>query len=218
MTPLSIPLFRQGNTEPNPFDPMSFLSHEHSFPRILQEPNNIPMIDPPAFGSEKDKKLIEGLANPDKSVILQTLLDLSSELVMAQESSYPSKSLVILIDPLISCVSSGNSSDIISISYFVFIIDLAVTCITHIIDISPRMGHVLAEKRGVEALCNKLKNVESIEVVENIINVLKNISEEIPYSILKSNGLEDLCRILDFFEFSKQVKYIHLSRNCRKKY
>ena len=73
------------------------------------------------------------------------------------------------------------------------------------IDILPSLCNKVATLGGVEILCQKLKNVESIELIENIIRALDKIALESPYSILAGQGILYISPLIDFFDFAKQV-------------
>ena len=81
----------------------------------------------------------------------------------------------------------------------------ATVCLTHMIDILPTLCTKVASVGGVGLLCKKLANVESFELVENVIRCLEKIAVENPYSILTGNGILYMCQLIDFFDFAKQV-------------
>lgn len=63
----------------------------------------------------------KGLASDDISILRETLLKLSSELVMAQESSFSNQTLIEIIDKLLICIETRSYSDIISIKFIILI-------------------------------------------------------------------------------------------------
>ena len=73
------------------------------------------------------------------------------------------------------------------------------------IDIIPQLCVSIVSKHGVEALCERLKDVESIEAIESVIKALDKVSEEVPQAVVMGRGLESLSKLLEFFEFPKQV-------------
>ncbi len=59
-------------------------------------------------------------------------------------------------------------------------------------------------------LCQKLGNVESFELVENVVRALDKIALENPYSILAGNGLLYMAQLIDFFDYAKQKTILPL--------
>jgi hypothetical protein len=81
----------------------------------------------------------------------------------------------------------------------------ATTCLTHLIDIEPGLARLIANSKGVVALCQKLGGCESIEIVESVISTLGKITAEVPRAVLESKALECLAGVIGFFELAKQV-------------
>jgi len=87
----------------------------------------------------------------------------------------------------------------------------------------PQVCNKMVTLGGVTILCEKLANVESFEVVENILRALGKIVHENAYSILAANGFLYLLQLIDFFDHVKQksilsllttmVKYINAPEN-----
>ncbi len=75
------------------------------------------------------------------------------------------------------------------------------------IDMMPQVGYAIASRHGVEALCERLQDVGSIDVMENVINAVEKLSEEVPHAVVTGKGLERLARVFEFFEFSQQVRF-----------
>ena len=69
---------------------------------------------------------------------------------------------------------------------------------------------------GVIALCEKLCNVESFDVIENVIRALGKVVFENAYSILTANGFLYLLQIIDFFDVVKQKNILNLLINATK--
>jgi len=58
------------------------------------------------------KRFIKAVTECDQSVIIETLIELSTNLSMAQENSIPTSTLNLLIEPLIQCLEIKESTDI----------------------------------------------------------------------------------------------------------
>lgn len=78
------------------------------------------------------------------------------------------------------------------------------------LDISPATCSRLSSLGGVAILCQMLSNVQSMELVENVVKALDKIAAEIPYSILEGGGLAYLSKIVDFFEYTQQKMVMKL--------
>jgi hypothetical protein len=63
----------------------------------------------------------KGLTSDDISILRETLLKLSNELVMAQESSFSNQALIEIIEKLLICIETRTHSDIISIKIIILI-------------------------------------------------------------------------------------------------
>ena len=76
----------------------------------------------------------------------------------------------------------------------------------NMIDILPALCSRLASVGGVALLCQKLGNVESLELLENVVKTLDKVAQENPYAVLAGQALMYLPQLLDFFDFSMQVR------------
>ena len=140
---------------------------------------------------------------------MQTVIELSSELSMAQDTTISQRFLDQLVVPLIHCLDMTPFPDIISkpLHHQSTCLVYATICLTHIMDIVPPLCNKVASQGGVGLLCKRLESVESFELLENVIRALEKIATEIPYAILTANGLVSLARLLDFFEYPQQVTF-----------
>ncbi len=69
----------------------------------------------------------------------------------------------------------------------------------------PQVSYTIANRHGVEALCERLQDVGSIEVMESVVRAIEKLASETPQAILAAHGLERLAKVLEFFEFPQQV-------------
>jgi len=151
--------------------------------------------------SERHKQLLQQLKSGDETFMMQAVIDLASELSMAQDTALSQQALEQFVQPLIDCLRKTGFPDIVL---------YATICITNIVDIMPSLCNKLASMGGVELLCQKLANVDSFELVENVIHALEKIALENPYSILTGNGILYMSQLIDFFDFQKQKKVLSL--------
>jgi len=69
----------------------------------------------------------------------------------------------------------------------------------------PQSSRVLVNSGGVEVLCQKMQNIEYIDVAEAAIRALEKISFDYGLSILEAGGMEIMLTLIDFFVASTQV-------------
>ena len=64
-------------------------------------------------------------------------------------------------------------------------------------------------------LCSKLIEISYIDLAEQTLNTLENISEELPSSIVRENGLAALLNCLDFSSAALRTA-LQAASNCRR--
>lgn len=77
--------------------------------------------------------------------------------------------------------------------------------ITQILDIVPQACRIIVNCGGIEILCQKIQNIEYIDVAESAIRALEKVSVEYGPSILECGGMETMLNFLDFFVSATQV-------------
>lgn len=73
-------------------------------------------------------------------------------------------------------------------------------------DIMPSAGRVLSNSNGIKVLCDKILNIEYIDIAEACIRALEKVSVEHGMLILEAGGMETMLNFLDFFMASTQVR------------
>ncbi len=76
---------------------------------------------------------------------------------------------------------------------------LACRCLYNLVSVNHAYVSLIAHSKGVEALVEKLMEIEFIDLAETALKVLEEISIEYPSFILKANGLFACLQFLDFF-------------------
>jgi hypothetical protein len=162
------------------------------------------------------QQLMGNLQSGDESLMTQAVMELASELSMAQDTTMSQRYLEQLVGPLVQCLDAVAFPNIIGTRDTFHIVVYATTCLTHIMDILPPLVNKIAGMGGVTKLCQRLEGIESFELIETIIRALDKVAGEMPYAVLTANGLTCLAKIVDFFEQPQQVSI--LTKTCRKRY
>ncbi len=53
---------------------------------------------------------------------------------------------------------------------------------------------------GIQIICSKVQEIQSIEIAESVINCLNKLSNDFGDFIIKANVIESLINFIDFFE------------------
>ena len=78
------------------------------------------------------------------------------------------------------------------------------------VDLMPQMCYAVASKHGVEALCERLKDVGTIEIIESVVKAIEKIAEEVPRAVIVCQGFEYLAKVFEFLEVSQQVCFVSI--------
>lgn len=71
-------------------------------------------------------------------------------------------------------------------------------------DIIPNVSHCIVQHNIIPTLCEKLANIEYMDVAEQSLSALRRIASDQPTPILRANGLAAILTFLDFFPASVQ--------------
>merc|ERR1719487_169950 len=91
---------------------------------------------------------------------------------------------------------------------------LACRCLANLMEALPGSAHSVVYAGAVPVLCDKLKDIQYIDLAEQTMSTLEKISEEIPSSIVREGGLMALLSYIDFFSFHVQRTAITAAANC----
>ena len=154
---------------------------------------------------------MEDIKSDSEPRIMQGVIDLSTELSMAQENTLSQFSSDQFIPSLVLCLQREAFPDIMRIYIYIYIfVVYATICLTHIMDILPNTCNKVVNEGGVKLLCEKMANFTYVDLAEAAIKALEKISHENPYSVLSSSGIPIMLNLLDFFEISVQVLNIYI--------
>lgn len=91
---------------------------------------------------------------------------------------------------------------------------LACRCLANLMEALPGSAHSVVYAGAVPVLCDKLKDIQYIDLAEQTLSTLEKISEEVPSSIVREGGLMALLSYIDFFSFHVQRTAITAAANC----
>ncbi|GAA5832992.1 hypothetical protein JCM11251_006474 [Rhodosporidiobolus azoricus] len=91
---------------------------------------------------------------------------------------------------------------------------LACRCLANLMEALPGSAHSVVYAGAVPVLCDKLKDIQYIDLAEQTLSTLEKISEEVPSSIVREGGLSALLTYLDFFSFHVQRTAVTAAANC----
>ncbi|BGP33548.1 Ubiquitin fusion degradation protein 4 [Rhodotorula toruloides] len=93
---------------------------------------------------------------------------------------------------------------------------LACRCLANLMEALPGSAHSIVYAGAVPVLCDKLKDIQYIDLAEQTLSTLEKISEEVPSTIVREGGLSALLTYIDFFSFHVQRTAVTAAANsCR---
>ena len=93
---------------------------------------------------------------------------------------------------------------------------LACRCIANLMEALPASTAVVVYSGAVPILCQKLLEIDFIDLAEQALSTLEKISIEFPSSIVREGGLSACLNFLDFFATSTQRTAVTTAANCCK--
>ncbi|CAM0137538.1 unnamed protein product [Umbelopsis sp. WA50703] len=91
---------------------------------------------------------------------------------------------------------------------------LACRCISNLIEAMPSAMGSVVYGGAVPVLCQKLKEIQYIDLAEQALSTLEKISAEFPNSIVREGGLGASLMYLDFFNTHVQRTALTIAANC----
>ncbi|BGP01543.1 Ubiquitin fusion degradation protein 4 [Rhodotorula toruloides] len=91
---------------------------------------------------------------------------------------------------------------------------LACRCLANLMEALPGSAHSIVYAGAVPVLCDKLKDIQYIDLAEQTLSTLEKISEEVPSTIVREGGLSALLTYIDFFSFHVQRTAVTAAANC----
>lgn len=147
------------------------------------------------------------LSSSDDMELLQSLGQLSSDLVIAQEDFLATIPLPQIITLLMECLHKEHVPDIPL---------YAMNSLVSIVDSLPHASGIIVSTGGIQILAAKLLNFEFIDLAETSIKVLEKISIEHAMSIVKEGAFDTMINTMDFFESTVQKRILTIAVNIGK--
>lgn len=91
---------------------------------------------------------------------------------------------------------------------------LACRCLANLMEALPSSVTNVVYAGAVPVLCEKLRDIQFIDLAEQALSTLEKVSVEYPASIVKEGGLAACLEYLDFFPMSTQRTAVTTAANC----
>ncbi|KIW04370.1 uncharacterized protein PV09_04654 [Verruconis gallopava] len=160
--------------------------------------------------SQRLRGLLDRLRQKDPTEQLMALTELSELLLVSTEDNLAGhfspdayvKELVTLMQP---DEVFGPNPDIML---------LACRCLANLMEALPSATANVVYGGAVPVLCQKLLEIDYIDLAEQAISTLEKISVEFPTSIVREGGLTAILTYLDFFPTGTQRTAVTTAANC----
>ncbi|ORY81328.1 Svf1-like-domain-containing protein [Protomyces lactucae-debilis] len=93
---------------------------------------------------------------------------------------------------------------------------LACRCLANLMEALPPATANVAYGNAVPVLCQKLLEIQYIDLAEQALSTLEKISKDYPSAVVKEGGLAACLTYLDFFSTSVQRTAVNTAANCAK--
>ncbi|KAJ9122448.1 hypothetical protein QFC22_001873 [Naganishia vaughanmartiniae] len=200
-------------------------------------------VGAPGGGSSKWKRILKELKSPKASVRMDALNEAVNELAISTEDqlvSFPLdaavKEFIAIMDGEPNIDKQGGDEDAVD-EYGAEDADLAAAiamstggampdeedqqaqiiacrCLANLMEAMPHSAHTIVAHGAVKVLCSKLLEIQYIELAEQALSTLKNISKETGSAIVRGGGLGAMLNFLDFFSTHVQQTALSAAANC----
>lgn len=148
----------------------------------------------------------------DPTIQLITLQELSEMLLVSNEDALstflPAEAFVLVLVKLMQPNAYGEENPDVML--------LACRCLANLMEVMPSAMPSVVYGGAVSVLCQKLLEIQFIDVAEQALSTLEKISVEFPSSVIREGGLGACLNFLDFFSTSVQRVAITTAANsCR---
>lgn len=145
----------------------------------------------------------------DPSIQLIALQDFSELLLVSTEDNLAGMSPDAYVKELIALMQPddfGESNPEIQL--------LACRCLANMMEALPASTAAIAYGGAVPILCQKLLEIEFIDLAEQALSTLEKVSHDFPGQIVREGGLTACLTYLDFFATSTQRTAVTTAANC----
>ncbi|ORX59327.1 hypothetical protein BCR36DRAFT_366510 [Piromyces finnis] len=101
----------------------------------------------------------------------------------------------------------GNSEESINIMM------MACRCFCNLIEALPSSTSAIVRFDGIKILTDKIKNIEYIDLAEQIMSVLEKISSDFPKVVLKDDVISTVLKYFDFYNLHVQRYIMNIVKN-----
>ncbi|XP_017252446.1 E3 ubiquitin-protein ligase UPL4 isoform X2 [Daucus carota subsp. sativus] len=154
------------------------------------------------------KAVLLSLSNEvEESALLAALTELCELLPFCTEDSLSSL-LVQSLSPIIVKLSKHESNPDVLL--------LSIRAMTYLCDVHTRACSYLVKYDAVPAICQRLLNIEYLDVAEQCLQALEKISREKPLPCLQAGAILAVLKYIDFFSTSVQRVALNTAVNICK--
>ncbi|KAL1920442.1 uncharacterized protein VTP21DRAFT_819 [Calcarisporiella thermophila] len=163
---------------------------------------------PPGFHqSQKYRTLLETLRSGDPSLQLIALQELAELLSVATEDSLAGFGAEPFVRELVALMRDSTVPDLML---------LACRCLSNLMEANPASTGTVVYGGAVPVLCQKLLEIQYIDLAEQALSTLDKISTEYPNTLVREGGLRAVLSYLDFFSTHTQRTAVSTAANmCR---
>lgn len=164
----------------------------------------------PGLGSRLREILSNLRQKEDSTLHLIALNELSEILLMANEDNLQGHfSADSFVRELVSLM---KPDDFMEANPEIML--LACRCLANLMEALPSSVTNVVYAGAVPVLCEKLRDIQFIDLAEQALSTLEKISVEYPSAIVKEGGLAACLEYLDFFPMSTQRTAVTTAANC----
>jgi E3 ubiquitin-protein ligase TRIP12 len=149
----------------------------------------------PSHGRMKMKELLAGLKDPDEGRQMEALNELCDVLSMGQEEILIGFNIDAFLPVLVELLNYEHNPEVML---------LACRAITHLLEVLPKSAVKVVSCGAVPIFCQRLHNIEFIDVAEQSLLAMHKLSTEHPEPLLRANGLSAALGFIDFFDMNTQ--------------
>lgn len=163
--------------------------------------------------SSQLRSLLASLREPDPSIQLVALSELANVLSMSTEDSLAGyiqtdAFVVELVNIMRGPNAFGEDNPEMML--------LACRCLANLMEALPSSTANIAYGGAIPVLCQKLLEIQFIDLAEQALSTLEKISKEYPTSIVRDGGMAACLTYLDFFSTNVQRTAVNTAANCAK--
>ncbi|KAJ2896523.1 Ubiquitin fusion degradation protein 4, partial [Coemansia aciculifera] len=169
-------------------------------------------------GTNQFRPLLAALKQYDNQTQqLVALQELTELLSISTEESLMGLNFGELAQSLVNLLK-GADGDYGELSGFIEsnadIMLLACRCLSNLLEALPLAGGLLTRIGVIDVLCSKLLEIEYIDLAEQALTTLMQVSKEFPAKVCEAGGLSACLMFLDFFATGTQRTALSCAANC----